>query len=316
MRLLKEVIGAFKGTAQARAAHRQALLKKPRINSGIEALLAAQQGSDIEDNDAPIFLLSAGWRSGSTLMQRLLMSDRGVLIWGEPYDECGLIQSLAESVKAFRPDWPRADYYYDGTPISQLSGNWIANLFPSREDLRDGHRALFETLFARPAKAAGAARWGVKEVRLGADHCAYLRWLYPKARFLFLYRNPLDAYRSYCSYGRNWYDVYPDKPMFTPAAFGRHWRNLMEGFVRDADKLGALLVRYEDLIAGQAHLDEVEEYLGIRIDRSILKVKVRNSDNIKAGSQKDVERIKVSWLEKWLLKRAVSPVAKQVGYSL
>lgn len=314
--MLQYLASAFKGPAQARAAHRQALLKNPRIATGIEALLTACPPSNAEDEEAPIFLLSAGWRSGSTLMQRLIMSDKDVLIWGEPYDECGLIQSLAESVKAFRPDWPRSDYYYDGTPTSQLSGNWIANLFPSPEDLRNGHRALFDTLFAQPAKAAGAARWGIKEVRLGADHCAYLRWLYPKARFLFLYRNPLDAYRSYCGYGRNWYDVYPDKPVFTPTVFGTHWRNLMEGFMRDADKLGALLVRYEDLISGQAHLDEVEGYLGIRIDRNILKLKVRNSDNIKSGSEVDSKSNKVSWLEKWLLKRAVSPLAEQLGYRL
>lgn len=314
--MFKAIQTALKGPAQSRAAHRQALSGNPRIATGIEALLTACPPSNAEDEESPIFLLSAGWRSGSTLMQRLLMSDKDVLIWGEPYDECGLIQSMAESVKAFRPGWPRADYFYDGTPTSQLAGNWIANLFPSLEDLRNGHRALFDTLFAQPAKAAGAARWGIKEVRLDANHSAYLRWLYPKARFLFLYRNPLEAYRSYCRYGRNWYDVYPDRPVFTPTGFGTHWRNLMEGFMRDADKLGALLIRYEDLIGGQAHLDEVEEYLGVKIDRSILKLKVRNSDNIKAGSQKDRETIKVSRFEKWLLKRAVSPVAEQAGYRL
>lgn len=312
--MLQYLASAFKGPAQARAAHRQALRGNPRIASGIEALLAAAQPQDPgTDDDAPIFLLSAGWRSGSTLMQRLFMSDKDVMIWGEPYDECGLIQSLAESVKAFRPGWPRPDYYYDGTPISQLSGNWVANLFPSLDDLHNGHRALFETLFARPAKAAGATRWGIKEVRLGSEHCAYLRWLYPKARFVFLYRNPLDAYRSYCGYGRNWYDVYPDKPMFTPTLFGNHWRLLMEGFTRDADKLGAQLVRYEDLISGKVPLDEMAAYLGIRIDGSILKLKVRNSDNIKVDSQEG-KGTKVSLLEKWLLKRAVSPIAERYGY--
>lgn len=314
--MLQYLTSAFKGPAQARAAHRQALLRNPGIASGIEALQAACTTGPAEDGESPIFLFSAGWRSGSTLMQRLIMSDKAVLLWGEPYDECGLIQAMAQSVKAFRPDWPRPDYYYDGTPIGELSGNWIANLFPAPNELRNAHRALFDTLFAQPAKAAGASRWGIKEVRLGADHSAYLRWLYPKARFLFLYRNPLDAYRSYCEYGRNWYDVYPDKPVFTPTVFGTHWRTLMEGFMRDAGKLGALMVRYEDLVTGQAPLEEIEAYLGIRIDRNILKLKVRNSDNVKTGSQLRSKKNKTSRFEEWLLKRSVSPLAEQLGYRL
>jgi hypothetical protein len=312
--MLRYLSAAFLGPPQARAAHRQVLSRQHDIATGIEALLAACPPAGADDDEAPIFLLSAGWRSGSTLLQRLLMSDKSVLIWGEPYDECGLIQAMAASVRAFRPGWPRADYYYDGTPIGQLSGNWVANLFPSPESLRDAHRALFDTLFAQPARTAGAERWGIKEVRLGAEHCRYLRWLYPKARFLFLYRNPLDAYRSYCSYGRNWYDTYPDRPVFTPRAFGAHWRHLMAGFLRDADELGALRIRYEDLVGGKAHLDEIEAYLGIRIDRDILKVKVRNSDNVKAPALAGVEKTKVSGLEKWLLRRAVSPLAEELGY--
>jgi hypothetical protein len=38
-----------------------------------------------------------------------------------------------ETTRAFRPDWPPADYFYDGTPPHELSGNWIANLFPALE---------------------------------------------------------------------------------------------------------------------------------------------------------------------------------------
>jgi hypothetical protein len=305
--MLQTITAAFKGPAQARAAHAQAMRKNPDIVTGIEALLAACPPSDVDDDDAPIFLFSAGWRSGSTLLQRLIMSDKNVLIWGEPYDECGLIQAMAEGIKAFRAGWPPAEYFYDGTPPNELSGNWIANLFPALEDMRKGHRALFDVAFAQPAKAAGAARWGIKEVRLGAEHSHYLRWLYPKAKFLFLYRNPLEAYRSYCRYGRSWYDTFPDKPMFTPTAFGTHWRNLMQGFNRDAGKLGALLIRYEDLVAGKAHLDEIEQYLGIHIERTVLSAKV-------GSSERGGEKAKVNVLEKWLLRRAVSPLAENLGY--
>lgn len=305
--MLQSLTSAFQGPSQARAAHRQALRHSPGIATGIRELTATCPPLGADEHEAPIFLFSAGWRSGSTLLQRLIMSDKNVLVWGEPYDECGMIQALAESTKAFRAGWPPPDYYHDGTPPNELSGSWIANLFPSLADLRKGHRALFDTLFAQPAKAAGASRWGIKEVRLGSEHSLYLRWLYPNARFIFLFRNPLEAYRSYCQYGRGWYDTFPDKPVFTPKSFGTHWRKLMEGYLRDAVELGALLVRYEDLITGKAHLDEIEQYLGIRIDRTVLNAKV-------GSSERGGEKAKVSGLEKWLLRRAVAPIAEQMGY--
>lgn len=305
--MLNYLSSAFRGTARARAAHGEVLSQQPSIARGVAQLASLCPADATNDDEAPIFLFSAGWRSGSTLLQRLIMSDSNVLIWGEPYDECGMIQALADCTRAFRAGWPPAEYYYDGTPPGELSDEWIANLFPSLTELRRSQRALFDTLFAEPAKRAGAARWGIKEVRLGSEHSFYLRWLYPRARFLFLYRDPLEAYRSYSRYGRNWYNVFPDKPVFTPTAFGRHWRTLMEGYLRDAEPLGALVIRYEDLVSGRTPLEDIERHLGICVSRSVLKTKV-------GSSERGGEKVWVSRLEKWLLRRAVSPMAHDLGY--
>lgn len=280
----------------------------PGVIPGIDRLQSTCPAGDASDDEAPIFLLSAGWRSGSTLLQRLIMTDSRVIIWGEPYDECGLIQLLANATRPFRAGWPPAEYFYDGRPPNELSGDWIANLFPALADFRNGHRALFDRMFSEPARRAGVPRWGIKEVRLSVEHAFYLRWLYPKARFLVLYRNPLDAYRSYSQYGRSWYDTFPDQPVFTPTAFGRHWRRLMEGFLRDARKLDAMLVRYEDLVGERPPIEEIEAHLGIGINRAVLGGKV-------AGSGPAGKTVHVSGLEKWLLKRAVSPLATTLGYT-
>lgn len=305
--MLELLTNAFLGPRQARAAHRQSLRAGTDILAGVRQLTELTPNRDVNDAEAPIFLLSAGWRSGSTMMQRLLMSDPRVLIWGEPYDECGLIQAMAASMRAFRAGWPPGEYFYDGRPSDQLTGEWIANLFPSLESWRMGQRALFDTLFAQPAKAAGAPRWGIKEVRLTAEHCHYLRWLYPNARFILLYRNPLEAYRSYCRYGRSWYDTYPEAPVFTPKVFGEHWRRLMQGYLAEAANLDALMVRYEDLIAGRMPVEDLDRHLDIQVDPGVLKHKV-------GSSERGGNKFQVNWLERQLLKRAVAPVARNLGY--
>lgn len=297
---------ALKGPAQARAQHRQLLNDYTGIESGLAAFATAHP-SPKDDPAEPIFLLSAGWRSGSTLLQRLIMSDKRVLIWGEPYDECGPIQAMADTLKAFRPGWPPAEYYYDGTPPDQLSGKWVANLFPAPAALWQAHRQFHEALFDAPATQSGAVRWGIKEVRLGIEHARYLRWLYPNARFVLLYRNPLDAYRSYCRYGRSWYNIFPNQPVFTPTAFGAHWRRMIEGYLEGAESLGAMLVRYEDLIGPKPPLAALDDYLGIRMNHAVLGAKV-------GSSERGGEKLQVNRLERWLLKRAAGPAAAQLGY--
>ena len=47
---------------------------------------------------------------------------------------------------------------------------------------------------AAPARKRGFARWGVKEVRWSGAHGLVLRWLYPKAHFLLIVRDPVSAY--------------------------------------------------------------------------------------------------------------------------
>ena len=303
MKLLDHFSSALFGTQRARQRHAGALASQPGIASGIAELARICGEEPAQDGERPIFLFSAGWRAGSTLLQRLIMSDPRVLLWGEPYDECGVIQALATTVKAFRSGWPPADYYYNGA--KPRTGDWVANLFPAAASLRAGYRAFFEATFAEPARRMGMPRWGIKEVRLAAEHAHYLRWLYPQAKFVFLYRNPLDAYRSYCGHGRDWYDVWPDRPVFTPQAFGRHWRRLCQGFLEAEKPLGALVVRYEDLVAGGGELlQRIEQHLDVRLDRSILGQKV-------GSSARDAS---ISGLEKALLRRAASPLAQELGY--
>jgi hypothetical protein len=239
--------------------------RRPTIEAGIAAI--RQRWPELRNHwqGSPIFVLAAGWRSGSTLLQRLVMPS--CFLWGEPYGHAGLIQSLSDQVRALTLEWPEPHFFHVGEGQDTLSTRFIANLYPSPQSLLFAHQAFFERLFVIPARQAGARRWGLKEVRLTVDHAIYLNWLFPQARFLFLIRNPYDAYRSYASRqaaGWQWFRRWPDEPL-TTQLFARHWCELASGFVTAHSKVDGLLIRYEDLVGGD--FERLEGYLGFQLAR-------------------------------------------------
>ncbi len=309
-RFLKVPVEARTGPIRHRAAHREAVRAIPPVAEAIRTLDARFAPGEAPPDARPVFVLSAGWRSGSTLLQRLVMSAGGVLVWGEPYDRLWYVQRLAESLRALGGDWPPERFFLDARERSGAtdhSGEWVANLYPEVGDLKAAHRAFFDRLFAAPARARGYDRWGVKEVRLAADHASYLKWLYPDARILFLVRDPLAAYRSYRLF-RPWYDRWPGPPVFTPGDFGRHWSDLAGSFVERADDLDARLIRFEDLAAGKTDLGALSEYLELELRPEVLEKPVTGRGGARLAD--------VPAVENRLLRRAVGTVARELGYDL
>jgi len=267
-----------------------------------------QSDGDEGGGGSPIFILSAGWRSGSTLLQRIVCSNDNhrTLIWGEPYDLCGTVQRLSDSLLPISREWPPEDYFIESRELGGIRNEWIANLYPSLSSLRSSHRKFFTELLEVPAKRKGYDGWGFKEVRLGANEAVYLRWLFPDARFLFICRNPFDAYASYASRKRLWFASWPSQPMLTPTQFGMHWSRLAASFLEHDFGDKGLLVRYEDLVSAEFDFQPLESLLGYQIDRSVLKQRVGGSGNHTSGN--------VSRLERWLLRRALARPARELGY--
>lgn len=260
-------------------------------------------------SDDPVFILSAGWRAGSTLLQRLVMSGNDVLVWGEAYPHCDYIRTLANSLTTFRGGLPPDQFFVK--PVGPNGGekinpdHWIACLYPPPQDLIEAHRQFFRSLFATPATARGYSRWGLKEVVLSVDYATYLKWLFPQARFLFLYRDPYHAYRSYRTFG-DWYYQWPDQPAFTARKFGWVWRHLTESFLAGYRQTGGMLLRYEDLVSGTTPLSELSDYLGTTLSPKVLEKRVTGR------APKALEPI--PWIELTQLQSEIEPLAERLGY--
>ncbi len=222
---------------------------------------------DVSDGESPIFALAAGWRSGSTLLQRLICSSGEVLLWGEPYGRAGIIPSMTRSSMALREDWPTGGHFGNDETYKALSQNWIANLYPPVEALKHSFAAQLDALLAEPARQRGFERFGLKEVRFHALDARFLNWIYPQARFVFMVRNPWDAWAS--AKGATWYLQWPDRKIDDAAAYARHWRWLVDSFL-EWQSPNAMFIRYEDLTSPGIDLSPLVEHLGLeKVDSSV-----------------------------------------------
>jgi hypothetical protein len=233
--------------------------------------------------DSPIFIASIGWRSGSTLLQRVLMTDPSVMIWGEPLERMLLISQLTNAVATVDASWPRPDAWLHSRGDGDLARQWIATLYPDPGRLKAGIRALIDAWLADAAKARGYARWGAKEVRWSGADGLLLRWLYPDARFLVIARHPVRTYYSMRNFGAvplgaglaaRWPE--PVTPFET--AYGRLWNELALSWLAVAERLGAQLLRYEDLVEGRVDVAALGASLGLALDpRAAMEARVGGS---------------------------------------
>ena len=303
LREAREAAEALGGTRSARRLHRAALDSPADFRSHLP-WIARFGDLKRESAEDPVFILSAGWRSGSTMLQRMLMARGGVLVWGEPYDHCGILAAMKDQWCAFTARWPAENFFHAGG-TEGMAEEWVANLYPPLQDLYDAHLAFLTRLFAEPARAAGAARWGVKEVRWSVDDAIFLQWMFPRARFLFLCRDPLKAWRSYRT-ARGWFLRWPDRPVLTPYAFGRLWSRLVTDFARGHDDVDGVFLRYEDILEREDFAD-LEEYLGLPVTGpgEIRRIRSRRPKT---------DLAEVPRLERWLLARGCGESAARMGY--
>jgi hypothetical protein len=267
----------------------------------------AQCASAEKDAEAPIFLLSNGWRAGSTLLQRILVTDSRLFLWGEPLGDMTIVPSLAEMLGRSLNPRNLQEWKDQPDPSSlKLSTSWVANLYPSGRDFRCALRSLFDRWLSEPARHLGYFRWGFKEVRLGATEAVLLHWLYPHAKFVVISRHPYDAYRSLAD--ARWGLVYyrhPDVPAESAASFARHWNRLAVSWSSLPPGFPSVHIKYEDLIAGKVDFRKLETWLGLEI---------REEEALSASVGGTAKRAKISWYERWIIAREASEGMKALGY--
>ena len=269
---------------------------------------AARHKAEEPDIEAPIILLSTGMRAGSTLLQRILLTDSRLLLWGEPLGEMTIVSRFADMIGQSISARNLEKWREQPDPSSPgLSTTWVANLYPPGDDFRLAVRGLFQRWLGVPARERGFARWGFKEVRLGAPEAILLHWLYPGAKFLIITRNPFDAYRSLAdaAWGQVFYR-YPDVPGDSAAFFARHWNRLALGWTQLPSGFPSVHLKYEDLIAGKVDFRRLESWLGLQLKESVA---------LSAAVGGTAKRSQLTWYERWIISREAAPGMRALGYS-
>ncbi len=219
--------------------------------------------------DKPIFIFSAGWRSGSTLLQRMITATGEALIWGEAG---GALDNFADAQDRYAqmlgPGGQRFKHGFGGNGEEQyqqllLTGRenvhkWVACLNPPQETLFNAFHKFFEITYAEPATELGYPNWGIKEVQSGIETARFIKRLFPDAKFIFLIRNPINCLTSIKR--RNWMGHHGNAdPLIY---YANHWRQLAGEF-REAEF--GHRVSYEDLLSSPNTMDALARYLEISL---------------------------------------------------
>ena len=230
--------------------------------------------------DAPVLVLASGQRCGSTLIQRLLTSHKGLMIWGE---HGGHLSSLLEMTDILK----RWEQYVAAPARAEFEqgghASWMANVLPGRDAVIAAARAYVLTLFGKPAAAMGRPRWGFKEVRFGFEEASAFRELFPALRVIHVTRDPRDVLVSLDSWERNEAIEWPRE--YTQLAVD-NWARVNNSFQAAGPLDWVLSVRYEDLTAHRdAFVADVARLLDTKPRRFDMSVFERRIAGAGAGDR-------------------------------
>ncbi len=214
----------------------------------------------------PIFLLGTG-RCGSTLLQKILNSVDNVMIYGE---HGGFLRQIAEAYFLNLEDKKIEKYImsqnvagedptfvFERLKDPQLWSAWM-NWY-NRETVKNNFRDFTESFF-NPIALGRKVHWGFKEIRYGLNDrvLEMLSDLYPKGRFIFMVRNPIDVVASKISARMS------DGLETDVQSWVEQNTNFLDFYRLNREK--SRIVRYEDLIGSNSpQLKQLFDWLGFSL---------------------------------------------------
>lgn len=233
----------------------------------------------------PIFLFGSG-RCGSTLLQRILNTHKEIVMWGEHE---GFLAPLAKSFFLLRESRNMQEYVYgdkrvapevvlDGLADKNLDICWVNHFI--KKDVIEAYRQLLVKLIAGPVDR-NKVHWGFKEIRYRRGDSVHkmLALLFPKARYIFLFRNPVDmassaiiAWRGDAlAEARKKGELREFIEKVAPIHFrGWYEKNSYLWEISSRQDINSHIVLYEDLVAGDKDvIHEIFNFLGLYVPGGI-----------------------------------------------
>lgn len=202
----------------------------------------------------PIFIFSIP-RSGSTLLQRVLMSHKDICSIAEPW-------LLLPQLYNLRREGTLSEYS-SLTAYSALQ-DFIKNLPNKQTDYNDSLKTFILDLYSKQCQ--NDERYFLDKTPRYYLIIDDIIKVFPEAKFIFLFRNPVHVYASAVStWGNNRFNKL--RSTYNDIILGT--KLLSEGYVKHRDK--SISINYENFVTNfEVELQKIIDYLDIDLSDSVL----------------------------------------------
>ena len=259
--------------------------------------------ADLKDEQVT-FISSPSLRCGTTLLQRLLTSSSNGMIYGENVAADMSFYLQAHLLKSSQ--YANSAAFFDQKLDAVKGGDynlWIPDLMPPAADyLKALETANFSVvrLLRDQAASMGRSQWGIKVSGWNFAFLNMIRMVLPEVRFVYMVRNPLDCVKSALGV-----QIIPEQQA---VEFAKAYAGTLQDVLSNNQKLGAEILRYEDLVANPAEaMGGITAFNNYQdIDFSVMDQKI-NTQSV-AGGKGYLEPSALSEELESAIREAVGPV--------